>query len=222
MLTTTGTKPNHLTGRAGIVRCPPCSPKESPAGAREKPNMIDRKTMWKTTSMLLTGVIASSILAFQVRAQSNAPAGTQAPSSPSVPTDTSPGASAQTPRRRFQADRFAGRARTYYSLIWGVDSLSLKWAEQGEIIRFAYRILDPSKAKILNDKTLEPALIDPQAGVKLVVPALEQVGILRQTGTPEAGKVYWMAFSNKGRKVKRGDHVIVQIGQFRADGLVVD
>src|SRR5579864_5917709 len=73
MLTTTGTKPNHLTGRAGIVRCPPCSPKESPAGARKKPNMIDRKTMWKTTSMLLTGVIASSILAFQVRAQSNAP-----------------------------------------------------------------------------------------------------------------------------------------------------
>lgn len=65
-------------------------------------------------------------------------------------------------------------------------------------------------------------MIDPQAGVKLVVPALEQVGILRQTGTPEAGKVYWMAFSNKGRKVKRGDHVIVQIGQFRADGLVVD
>jgi hypothetical protein len=184
--------------------------------------MIDRKTMWKTTSMLLTGVIASSILAFQVSAQSNAPAGTQTPSSSSVPTVTSPGATAQTARRRFQADRFAGRARTYYSLIWGVDSLSLKWAEQGEIIRFAYRVLDANKAKMLNDKTLEPALIDPQAGVKLVVPALEQVGILRQTGTPEAGKVYWMAFSNKGRKVKRGDHVIVQIGQFRADGLVVD
>ena len=31
-----------------------------------------------------------------------------------------------------------------------------------------------------------------------------------------------MAFSNKGRLVKRGDHVIVQIGQFQADGLVVE
>jgi hypothetical protein len=31
-----------------------------------------------------------------------------------------------------------------------------------------------------------------------------------------------MAFSNKGRPVKHGDRVIVQIGQFRADGLVVD
>jgi hypothetical protein len=31
-----------------------------------------------------------------------------------------------------------------------------------------------------------------------------------------------MAFSNKGRLVKRGDRVSVVIGQFRADGLVVD
>jgi hypothetical protein len=31
-----------------------------------------------------------------------------------------------------------------------------------------------------------------------------------------------MAFSNKGRLVKRGDRVNVVIGQFRAEGLVVD
>jgi hypothetical protein len=31
-----------------------------------------------------------------------------------------------------------------------------------------------------------------------------------------------MAFSNKGRHVKQGDHVSVVIGKFRADGLVVD
>ena len=98
----------------------------------------------------------------------------------------------------------------------------MKWTEQGEIVRFAYRVLDPAKAKTLNDKQLEPSLIDPQAGVKLVVPALEQVGILRQSSTPEAGKVYWMAFSNSGRRVRRGDRVTVQIGEFRAVGLVID
>ncbi len=70
--------------------------------------------------------------------------------------------------------------------------------------------------------TFEPSLIDPQAGVKLVVPALEQVGQLRQSAPPEAGKVYWMAFSNKGRRVKRGDRVNVVIGRFHADGLVVE
>jgi len=43
--------------------------------------------------------------------------------------------------------------------------------EAGEIIRFAYQVLDADKAKMLNDKKLEPSLIDPQAGVRLVVPA---------------------------------------------------
>jgi hypothetical protein len=91
-----------------------------------------------------------------------------------------------------------------------------------EIIRFTYRVLDADKAKMLNEKKLEPALIDPRAGVQLVVPALEFVGKLRQSSPPEAGSFYWVAFSNKGRRVKRGDHVSVVIGNFRADGLVVE
>jgi hypothetical protein len=85
-------------------------------------------------------------------------------------------------------------------------------------------VLDGDKAGALNDKKSEPSLIDPQVGVKLVVPALENGGLLRQTpsGKPEPGKIYWMAFSNKGRLVKRGDHVNLVIGRFLADGLVVD
>jgi hypothetical protein len=123
---------------------------------------------------------------------------------------------------RSHPDRFAGRAGRYYLMVWGVDSLAVKWAESGELIRFTYRVLDPDKAKALNDPKNEPALIDPRAGVKLVVPAMENVGQLRQSTAPEGGKSYWMAFSNKGRLVKRGDHVAVVIGAFHADGLVVD
>ena len=123
---------------------------------------------------------------------------------------------------RYQPSRFSKRAGEYYGLVWGVDTLAVKWVESGEVIRFTYHVLDSDKATALNNKKDEPSLIDPRAGVKLVVPALEKVGQLRQTGTPEAGKSYWMAFSNKGRLVKRGDHVSVVIGQFRADGLVVD
>jgi hypothetical protein len=123
---------------------------------------------------------------------------------------------------RYRPNRFAGRAGTYYRLIWGVDNLAVKWAEAGEVIKFTYKVLDPVKAKPLNDKKSEPVLLDAQAGVKLVVPSLEKVGQLRQTSTPEEGKSYWMAFSNKGRYVKQGDHVSVVIGKFRADGLVVD
>lgn len=123
---------------------------------------------------------------------------------------------------RYQPDRFAGKAGRYYKHVWGIDSLSVKLVESGQLVRFAWRVLDPHKAKVLNDKQLEPALIDPKAGVSLVVPVMKKVGQLRQGAPPEAGKSYWMVFSNKGRFVKRGDRVNVVIGDFRAEGLAVD
>jgi hypothetical protein len=94
--------------------------------------------------------------------------------------------------------------------------------ESGEVVRFTYRVLDPDRALALADRRNEPSLVDPRAGVRLVVPTMEKIGALRQTGRPEAGKAYWMAFSNKGRPVKKGDRVDVVIGPFRAQGLVVD
>jgi hypothetical protein len=122
---------------------------------------------------------------------------------------------------RYRTTRLPKKAEQYYALIWGVDSLGVKSVESGELIRFTYRVLNVEKARVLNDKKNEPSLICPRAGVKLVVPSLEKVGQLRQSSTPIAGKVYWMAFSNKGRPVKPGDRVNIVIGQFRADGLVV-
>jgi hypothetical protein len=138
-----------------------------------------------------------------------------------------PAASAKKPAAtrvpsRYHTSRFPKRAELNYQLIWGVDALSVRWAESGEIIRFSYRVLDAEKARTLNDAKIEPSLVDPRAGVSLVVPSLEKVGKLRQSESPEAGKSYWMAFSNKGRPVKRGDRVDIVIGQFHADGLVVD
>jgi hypothetical protein len=122
---------------------------------------------------------------------------------------------------RYRTTQLPQRAQQYYALVWGVDSLSVKAVESGEIIRFSYRVLDPNRASVLNDKKKDPSLIDPRGGVKLVVPSLEKVGQLRQSSTPEAGKVYWMAFSNKGRLVKPGHRVNVVIGNFRAEGLIV-
>jgi hypothetical protein len=110
----------------------------------------------------------------------------------------------------------------YYQGIWGVDELKVKYTESGEMIRFSYRVLDAAKAAVLNDKTTEPSLIDPQAGVKLVIPEMQNVGKLRQSSKPDVGKSYWMAFSNKSRLVKRGHRVDVVIGNFRATGLTVD
>jgi hypothetical protein len=131
-------------------------------------------------------------------------------------------ASSPAARARYLPAHFPRRAQLYYQDVWGVDSLRVKTAESGEIIRFSWRVLDPARAAALNDKKVEPELIDPKAGVKLVVPKLENVGTLRQSGTPVADKSYWMAFSNSGRRVRPGDHVIVAIGQFHAENLVVE
>jgi hypothetical protein len=132
-----------------------------------------------------------------------------------------PGKSAAVVPQRYLTKQAPNRAQQYYALIWGVDSLTVKSVESGELIKFTYRVIDPEKAKVLNDKRNEPSLADPRAGVKLVVPSLEKVGQLRQSSTPEPGKVYWMAFSNKGRLVKPGHFVDVAIGSFRANGLIV-
>ena len=110
----------------------------------------------------------------------------------------------------------------YYEGVWGVDSFRVKYTESGEIVRFSYRVVDPDRAVALNDKKAEPTLIDPQAGVSLVVPEVSNVGKMRQTSTPKPGMTYWMAFSNVGRRVKRGDRVDVVIGHFRATGLEVE
>jgi hypothetical protein len=140
---------------------------------------------------------------------------------PSKPASTAAVKKTGTPTR-YLPNRFAGRAGLYYKSVWGIDELSVKLTESGQIVRFTWRVLDPALAKPLSDKEAKPSLIDPQAGVSLVVPNMENIGMLRQAQTPEPGKSYWMAFSNKGRIVKKGDRVNVVIGPFRADGLAVD
>jgi hypothetical protein len=157
--------------------------------------------------ILLAWFLASGMLVATLKAQSPAP--TAQPAAAAAPY-------------RFPPNHLSDRELRYYGLVWGISSLSVKLVESGEIIRFSWHVLDADKAKPLSDKKVEPSLVDPQAGVKLVVPSLEQVGQLRQSSTPEAGKSYWMAFSNSGRLVKHGDRVNVVIGVFHADGLIVE
>ena len=191
-----------------------------------------------TISRLGALLAVGLVLGAAVLAHADAPTPAPAPKAAAAPapkaTAPSKAAAIRTPARvaapakpagpptRYLPARFAGRAGLHYKLIWGIDSLSVKLVESGEIVRFSWRVLDPERARPLSDKATEPSLEDPQAGVSLVVPTMENIGMLRQTAAPEAGKSYWMAFSNKGRRVKRGDRVNVVIGQFRADGLGVD
>ena len=174
--------------------------------------------------MIRSCVLISLLFCGALSAQSAAPVSSdpKTQQSGSQPSARSPKpASAGTPVH-FAPNGLPGRAHVYYSAIWGIDSLRVKAVESGELIRFSWRVLDPKKSAPLNDKKTNPLLLDSQAGVKLVIPTMEKVGQLRQSSTPEADKSYWMAFSNPGRRVKRGDFVSVVVGDFHAIGLVVE
>jgi hypothetical protein len=123
---------------------------------------------------------------------------------------------------RYTPNHSPNKASQYYSLVWGVDSLSVRAVESGSLVRFSYRIVDPIKAAVFNNKQVEAFLDVPAYRIRLVIPSLEKVGQLRQVNPPQAGFSYWMAFSNPRRTVKRGDRVNVVIGNFRAEGLIVE
>ena len=112
-------------------------------------------------------------------------------------------------------------ARRYYAMTWGVDEMSAKLAESGQVVRFSYRVIDATRAKALQDKAATPNMLDEARHAVLTVPVMEKVGPLRQSTPAENGKSYWMVFSNKGNIVKRDHKVSVVIGPFRVDGLIV-
>jgi hypothetical protein len=164
-------------------------------------------------ALLAAGLFASGMSILPLQGQSTPPAASPAPAA----TPASAGSPAA-----HEPSHFPKREQSYYQLFFGVDSIAAKAVESGELIKFSYRVLDAEKARPLNEKTNEPVMFDPAINAKLIVPSLEKVGQLRQSSTPEAGKSYWMAFSNPGRVVKRGDRVSVTIGQFHIEGLVVE
>jgi hypothetical protein len=164
---------------------------------------------------LLASLLTGSLLLSVALAQSP-----QGPTKDAVPAGKP--ATSSTPYRN-QPDRIPKREAAYYEVVWGIEAPSVKAVESGVILRFSYRVLDPQKAKPLNDKKFNPLLLSPEKGIQLVVPSMEKVGQLRQAPHEiEAGKSYWMAFSNSGRLVKPGDRVDIVIGSFHARGLLVE
>jgi hypothetical protein len=106
--------------------------------------------------------------------------------------------------------------------LWGIDNVHVRSTASGALVRFSYRVVDLDKARVLNSKDATPYLVDEQHGLALQIPLMEQVGQLRQVAEPQNGRDYWMAFSNKGRYLKPGNHVTLITGNLRIDGLVVE
>jgi hypothetical protein len=169
-------------------------------------------------TMLLAGILASSIVVSASRTAAvqttEKSVQTRPPDSSPPPPKTAPGPD---PRISWHE-----REGVLYKRNWGVDIIGVHLVASGSMLEFRYRVLDAKKAKELNDKRWNPYLLDKATGAKLAVPQMEKIGRLRQTATPQVGRIYWMMFGNPGKRVKPGSQVSVVIGDFRVDGLVVE
>lgn len=157
-------------------------------------------------------------------------AGTPAPS-PSSPGPTPPPAFAQSPAQAAEAAKanalaaemrsWAAGQGAYLKRAWGVEVVGVRLVSSDWMLEFKYRVLDPEKAAPLLDEHVKPYLLDQASGARLAVPAMENVGELRQHTHPESDRIYFMLFGNGGKIVPRGGHVTVSIGKFQASGLPV-
>jgi hypothetical protein len=113
------------------------------------------------------------------------------------------------------------REKTFLKRQWGVEVMYVRQTAAGYMLEFRYRVLDAEKAKPLFERRTKPVLTDAETGAQLIVPTPAKTGALRNSNPPIAGRVYWMFFANPGKLVQPGHHVSVDIGQFRAEDLVV-
>jgi hypothetical protein len=109
-----------------------------------------------------------------------------------------------------------------YRRKWGVEVLGVRSTSSGYMLSFRYRVLDPERAQPINDAKNRAYVVDEVSGARLAVPAMENIGELRQTTRPIAGQNYFIVFGNPGQLVKKGGRVSVVIGNFRVPNLVVE
>ena len=90
------------------------------------------------------------------------------------------------------------------------------------MLTFRYKVLDAEKAKVLLDAKSTAYLVDEVSGARMAVPAMENIGELRQSKDAVTGREYFIMFGNGSRIVQRGSKVDVVIGNFHADGIIVE
>ena len=163
--------------------------------------------------MLVAGILAGSVCASEASAQAIAAI---------VPSTSQQVATATSPDTLPSTADWRARQGLYYKRNWGVEIIGIKPVSSGFMLAFKYRVLDPEKARLLNDRKTRAFLRDEATGNVLSVPAMENVGELRTGAAPEADRTYFMIFGNPGRLVKSGSRVSVVAGDLHVDGLIVD
>jgi hypothetical protein len=116
-----------------------------------------------------------------------------------------------------------GWAATEANLIdqWGIDVQGIRRTAANYMLDFRYVVVDAEKAKPVFARRTKPVLIHESTGAKFIVPSPAKTGPLRNSNLPRVNRGYVMFFANPAQFIKAGDQVTVEIGDFRAEHLVV-
>jgi hypothetical protein len=114
------------------------------------------------------------------------------------------------------------RYKTFMRRQWGIEILYVRQTAAGYMLEFRYKVHDAEKAKPLFERQTKPLLTHVRTGAQMVVPTPAKTGALRNSNPPLDDHTYWMFFANPGKFIQAGEQVNIEIGDFRAEGLVVE
>jgi hypothetical protein len=125
-------------------------------------------------------------------------------------------------KAKVEAGSWRERRGPFFKRHWGVDVVGVRRVSSGFMLRFDYRVVEPERAAVLTDRGAKPYLIDEATQTALAIPAMENIGELRQVAPLEVNRTYFMIFGNPGGLVKHGGRVTLVAGNFKTEGLEVE
>lgn len=105
---------------------------------------------------------------------------------------------------------------------WGLRVQSVRQSAAGYMLDVRLHVADAEKAAPLFSAQIKPQLVDLATGAVMSVPTVPKIGSMRSTRKPLQGRGYAMLFANPQQHVKPGAKVLVIMGEFRAEALVVE
>jgi len=106
--------------------------------------------------------------------------------------------------------------------IFGIRIISLRPTALGRMLDLRFEVVDPEKAEPILDKKNKAFIVDAKSGKTLPVPVTKSGSMRQTTLKPEAGRVYFILFTNPSGMVKEDSSVALVIGDFRKEGIKVD
>jgi len=100
----------------------------------------------------------------------------------------------------------------------GIEVLGVQLMADGDVARLNYRVVDYEKAKRSLQGEVRLLLEGPERPLGIL--SAGRLGPLRQRPA-RAGRPQFMIFMNPGRNLRKGDRVILAIGDARIPGILV-